>query len=56
MYKGDPHPAIVQMFLFDMEELQHFINRPDINVLEIVDFDKSEYGYYVTIMYKKIRR
>lgn len=53
MYKGDPRPAIVQMFLFEMEELQHFINRPDINVLEIIDFDKSPEGFYVTIMYRK---
>ena len=54
MYQGKFQSVLIDRFLFEIEELENFINRTDINVLEIIDFDKSEYGYYVTIMYQEI--
>lgn len=52
MYKGDTRPVTVKTFLFEIDELEDFINRPDINVLEIIGFSKSPEGFYVTIMYR----
>ena len=54
MYQGKFQSVLIDRFLFEIEELEDFINRTDINVLEIIDFDKSEYGYYVTIMYQEL--
>lgn len=54
MYQGKFQPVLIDRFLFEIDELEDFINRTDINVLEIIDFDKSEYGYYVTIMYQEL--
>ena len=54
MYQGKFQPVLIDRFLFEVEELEDFINRTDINVLEIINFDKSEHGYYVTIMYQEI--
>ena len=54
MYQGKFQPVLIDRFLFEINELEDFINRTDINVLEIIDFDKSEYGYYVTIMYQEL--
>ena len=51
MYQGKFQSVLIDRFLFEIEELEDFINRTDINVLEIINFDKSEHGYYVTIMY-----
>ena len=53
MYQGKFQPVLIDRFLFEIDELEDFINRPDINVLEIVDFDGSPEGLYVTIMYRK---
>ena len=53
MYQGKFQPVLIDRFIFEIEELERFINRTDINVLEIINFDKSEHGYYVTIMYRK---
>lgn len=53
MYQGKFQPVLIDRFLFEIDELEDFINRPDINVLEIIDFDKSPEGFYVTIMYRK---
>ena len=54
MYQGKFQSVLIDRFLFEIEELENFINRTDINVLEIIGFDKSEYGYYVTIMYQEL--
>ena len=54
MYQGKFQPVLIDRFLFEIEELEDFINRTDINVLEIIGFDKSEYGYRVTIMYQEL--
>lgn len=54
MYQEKFQPVLIDRFLFEIEELEHFINRPDVNVLEIIDFDKSVHGYYVTIMYQEL--
>ena len=54
MYQGKFQPVLIDRFLFEIDELKDFINRTDINVLEIINFDKSEYGYYVTIMYQEL--
>ena len=54
MYQGKFQPVLIDRFLFEIDELENFINRIDINVLEIINFDKSEYGYYVTIMYQEL--
>lgn len=54
MYQGEFQSVLIDRFLFEIEELENFINRIDINVLEIINFDKSEYGYYVTIMYQEL--
>ena len=54
MYQGKFQPVLIDRFLFEIDELEDFINRTDINVLEIINFDKSEYGYYVTIMYQEL--
>lgn len=53
MYKDDSYPVIVKTFLFEIDELEDFINSPDINVLEIINFNRSPEGFYVTIMYRK---
>ena len=54
MYQGKFQPVLIDRVLFEIDELEDFINRTDINVLEIINFDKSEYGYYVTIMYQEL--
>ena len=54
MYQGKSQPIIIDRVLFEIEALEHFINRTDVNVLEIIDFDKSVHGYYVTIIYQEL--
>lgn len=54
MYQGKYESVIIDRVLFEIGELEHFINRTDVNVLEIIGFDKSVHGYYVTIIYQEI--
>lgn len=54
MYQEKYESVIIDRVLFEIGELEHFINRPDVNVLEIIDFDKSVHGYYVTIIYQEL--